>query len=101
MGRVHTQALIYKAWQTGRISDRMFKYYNIEMAKRGFKTKEPVEWNGSAESPSTLSQLIATYTTELGYSVGDLSQLLGLLEDEVTDLYQLAGRRKAHLRLVV
>jgi Zn-dependent peptidase ImmA (M78 family)/transcriptional regulator with XRE-family HTH domain len=95
------QSLIYKAWQTGRISDRMFKYYNIEMAKRGFKTKEPVEWNGSAESPSTLSQLIATYTGELGYSVSDLSQLLGLLEDEITELYQLAGKRKAHLRLVV
>lgn len=95
------QSLIYKAWQTGRVSDRMFKYYNIEMAKRGFKTKEPIEWNGSAESPATLRQLITAYVEELGYSATDLGDLFGLLEGEVSALYQLAGQRKPHLRLVV
>jgi Zn-dependent peptidase ImmA (M78 family)/transcriptional regulator with XRE-family HTH domain len=94
------QALIYKAWQIGRISDRMFKYYNIEMSKRGFKTKEPVDWNGSAESASTLRQLLATYVGELGYSISDLSELFGLLEDEVVALYELSGKRR-HLKLVV
>jgi Zn-dependent peptidase ImmA (M78 family)/transcriptional regulator with XRE-family HTH domain len=95
------QSLIYKAWQSGRVSDRMFKYYSIEMAKRGFKTKEPIEWNGSAESPATLRQLISAYVEELGYSLAELSDLFGLLEDEVSVLYQLAGQRKPHLRLVV
>jgi Zn-dependent peptidase ImmA (M78 family)/transcriptional regulator with XRE-family HTH domain len=95
------QALIYKAWQIGRISDRMFKYYNIEMAKRGFKTKEPVDWNGGAESPSTLRQLLTTYVDELQYSASDLGDLLGLLEEEVISLYQLSGRRKPVLKLVV
>jgi Zn-dependent peptidase ImmA (M78 family)/transcriptional regulator with XRE-family HTH domain len=95
------QALIYKAWQIGKISDRMFKYYNIEMAKRGFKTKEPVEWNGSGESPSTLAQLLSTYVDDLSYSTTDLGELLGLSEDEVVGLYQLSGRRKPHLKLVV
>lgn len=95
------QALIYKAWQTGRISDRMFKYYNIEMAKRGFKTKEPIDWNGGAESPSTLRQLITTHLDELGYSPGELGELFGLLEEEVVALYQLSGHRKPHLKLVV
>jgi hypothetical protein len=71
------------------------------MAKRGFKTKEPVDWNGGAESPSTLRQLINTYVTELGYSPSDLGELFGLLEEEVTILYQLSGRRKPHLKLVV
>ena len=95
------QALIYKAWQIGRLSDRMFKYYNIEMAKRGFKTKEPVDWNGSAENPSTLRQLIGTYVEELSYSPSDLGELFGLVEDEVVGLYQLSGHRKPHLKLVV
>jgi len=95
------QSLIYKAWQVGRISDRMFKYYNIEMAKRGFKTKEPIDWNGSAESPSTLRQVLGTYVDELNYSAGDLGELLGLLEDEVTSLYHLSGNRKPTLKLVV
>jgi Zn-dependent peptidase ImmA (M78 family)/transcriptional regulator with XRE-family HTH domain len=95
------QALIYKAWQTGRISDRMFKYYNIEMSKRGFRTKEPVEWNGSAELPSTLQQLLRAFTEDLGYSIADLSELFGLLEEEVTSLYELSGLRKPLLRIVV
>ena len=95
------QALIYKAWQTGRISDRMFKYYNIEMSKRGFKTNEPVEWNGSAETASTLRQLLQAFTDDLKYSLADLSELFGLLENEVTSFYQLAGDRKPRLRIVV
>lgn len=98
---VSMQALIYKAWQIGRISDRMFKYYNIEMAKRGFKMKEPIEWNGSPEAASTLRQLIAAYTTELGYSADELSDTLGLLRDEIERLYSVPGQKKAHLRLVV
>jgi Zn-dependent peptidase ImmA (M78 family)/transcriptional regulator with XRE-family HTH domain len=95
------QALIYKAWQTGRISDRMFKYYNIEMSKRGFRTNEPVEWNGSAEASSTLRQLLQAFTDDLKYSLTELSELFGLLESEVTSLYQLAGDRKPRLRIVV
>jgi Zn-dependent peptidase ImmA (M78 family)/transcriptional regulator with XRE-family HTH domain len=95
------QALIYKAWQAGRLSDRMFKYYNIEMARRGFKTKEPVDWNSSAETPSTLRQLIGTYVDELGYSPSDLGDLFGLMEEEVVGLYQLSGHRKPYLKLVV
>jgi Zn-dependent peptidase ImmA (M78 family) len=95
------QALIYKAWQTGTISDRMFKYYNIEMSKRGFRKKEPIEWNGSQEIPSTLRQLIRAYIEELGYTTNELSDLLGLMEDEVTMLYELPNNRRPHLKVVV
>jgi Zn-dependent peptidase ImmA (M78 family) len=95
------QALIYKSWQTGRISDRMFKYYNIEMSKRGFRMKEPVEWTASAEAPATLKQLIGAFVGELGYSLSDLSGFFGLMEDELTALYEMPGRKKPALRLVV
>jgi Zn-dependent peptidase ImmA (M78 family)/transcriptional regulator with XRE-family HTH domain len=95
------QALIYKAWQIGRLSDRMFKYYSIEMSKRGFRTKEPIEWNGSAESAATLRQLLATYVDELGYSTGDFSDLFGLMDDEVATLFPLPGKYRPQLKLVV
>jgi IrrE N-terminal-like domain len=95
------QALIYKAWQIGRISDRMFKYYNIEMSKRGFRTKEPIEWNGSAESAATLRQLVATYVDELEYSTGDFGDLFGLMDDEVEALFPLPGKKKPQLKLVL
>jgi Zn-dependent peptidase ImmA (M78 family)/transcriptional regulator with XRE-family HTH domain len=95
------QALIYKAWQIGRLSDRMFKYYNIEMSKRGFRTKEPVEWNGSAENPATLQQLLTAYVEELGYSPEDLSDLFGMPHEEVAALFPLPGKRRPLLKLVV
>lgn len=95
------QALIYKAWQIGRISDRMFKYYNIEMSKRGFRSKEPIEWNGSAEAPSTLRQILSTYVEELKYSTSDFGEMFGLLDDEVVGLYEISGKRKPQLRVVV
>jgi Zn-dependent peptidase ImmA (M78 family)/transcriptional regulator with XRE-family HTH domain len=95
------QALIYKAWQIGRLSDRMFKYYNIEMSKRGFKTKEPIEWSGSAESPATFRQLLTVYVEELGFSPDDLSELFGLSNEEVAALFPLPGKRRPLLKLVV
>jgi hypothetical protein len=95
------QALIYKAWQIGRLSDRMFKYYNIEMSTRGFRTKEPIEWNGSAESAATLRQLVATYVDELEYSTGDFGDLFGLMDDEVEALFPLPGKKKPQLKLVL
>jgi Zn-dependent peptidase ImmA (M78 family) len=98
---VSMQSLIYKAWQIGCISDRMFKYYNIEMAKRGFRRKEPIEWNGSAESASTIRQLLQAYVGELGYSLPDLSDLLGLRESEMMALYEFAGKQRPQLKLVV
>jgi len=95
------QALIYKAWQTGRISDRMFKYYNIEMSKRGFRSKEPIEWNGSPEAPSTLRQILSTYMEELHYTATDFGEMFGLLDEEVAVLYELSGKPRAQLRVVV
>jgi hypothetical protein len=79
----------------------MFKYYNIETSKRGFRTKEPIEWNGGAESAATLRQLLATYVEELGYSTGDFSDLFGLMDDEVAALFPLPGKRRPQLKLVV
>lgn len=95
------QALIYKAWQIGRLSDRMFKYYNIEMSRRGFRTKEPVEWNGSPENAATLRQLLSAYIEELGYSVEDLGDLFGLVSEEVAMLFPIPGQRRPQLKLVV
>ena len=94
------QAIIYKAWQTGRISDRMFKYYNIEMSKRGFRSKEPVSWNASSETPSTLRQVISTYVEDLQFTTEDFGEMFGLRDEEVTALYELSGKRKAQLRVV-
>ncbi|MER9890032.1 XRE family transcriptional regulator [Mesorhizobium sp. M0114] len=96
---VSMQALIYKAWQIGKLSDRMFKYYNIEMSKRGFRKKEPVEAAHLREEPSTLRWIIAAHVEELGYSVDDLGEMFGLKIEDVVSLYPVPDRRP-RLRLI-
>ena len=55
---VSIQALMFKAWSLGKITDRGLKYYQIEMSRRGYRKNEPVELNNFKEIPSSLSQLI-------------------------------------------
>jgi Zn-dependent peptidase ImmA (M78 family)/DNA-binding XRE family transcriptional regulator len=96
---VSMQALIYKAWQIGKLSDRMFKYYNIEMSKRGFRKTEPVEATHLREEPSTLRSIISAHLEDLGFSMEDLSDLFGLRREDLAELYPIP-RQRPRLRLI-
>jgi len=96
---VSMQALIYKAWQTGSLTDRMFKYYQIEMSKRGWRKVEPVQASHLKEEPSTLRWIIAAHIEDLGFSVDDLAELFGLSDDDLLSLYPVPQQRP-RLRLV-
>lgn len=87
------QALIYKAWEMGKISDRMFKYYNIEVSKRGWRTKEPIDITGFDESPSTIREIVAAHISELQYDPADLADLCGLEFVEFAAMYPLPNTR--------
>lgn len=93
------QSLIYKAWQIGSLSDRMYKYYMIEMSKRGFRKREPVEAAHLVEAPATLRAIVRSHINDLDYSVEDLAELFGLLTDDVPALYPVPTQRPM-LRLV-
>jgi Zn-dependent peptidase ImmA (M78 family)/transcriptional regulator with XRE-family HTH domain len=97
--RTSMQSLIYKARTVGRMSESAFRYYLIEMAKRGWRVKEPVELNNVKESPRVLSQLLRSHLGPLNYSIDDLSALIGLPTSELEEVYGLGGRPR--LRLVV
>lgn len=93
------QSIMYKAWQIGCLTDRMYKYYVIEMSKRGFRKKEPVEASHLMETPSTLRSIIAAHIDDLGFSIEDLSEMFGLLPGDIESLYPIP-RSKPKLRLV-
>jgi Zn-dependent peptidase ImmA (M78 family)/transcriptional regulator with XRE-family HTH domain len=93
------QSIIYKAWQLGKLSDRQFKYFFIEMSKRGWKKTEPVDVQGLVETPSTLRAVISTHLGQLGYSEGELAEMLGLPVCELRSWFQVA-RERPKLRLV-
>jgi Zn-dependent peptidase ImmA (M78 family)/DNA-binding XRE family transcriptional regulator len=93
------QALMYKAWQIGALSDRMYKYYVIEMSKRGFRKREPVEVSHLREEATALRNIIRAHIDDLGYSVEDLSEIFGLRIDDLESLYPVPNR-KPRLRVV-
>lgn len=97
---VSMQALIYKAWSLGKITDRGLKYYQIEMSKRGYRRNEPVELDNFKESPSSLSQLIKVHLDQLGYSMAELCEITNMYEDELRAMYGLTEKTKVKLKLV-
>lgn len=97
---VSMQALIYRSWELGMISDRSRKYYFIEMNKRGWREKEPVDVVAS-EKATALRDVMATYVDELGYSTSEISDLFGLEEEEVLQLFPIGRSTRPKLKLVI
>jgi Zn-dependent peptidase ImmA (M78 family) len=91
------QAIVRRARDLKRIGDRGYKYYQIEMSKRGWRTSEPIEIRDNIENPRLLKRLFAVHTNQLGYSVDDLSSLFGLRERDIAEMYPIERPR---LRLV-
>ncbi len=96
--RVSMQALIMKAHSVGRMSDSAYRYYMINMNKRGWRAREPVELTNVKESPRVLLQLVNGHMNQLAYSLDDMSQLIGLPSRDVEELYGLTSRPR--LRIV-
>jgi Zn-dependent peptidase ImmA (M78 family) len=93
------QALIYKAWQVGKLSDRQYKYFFIEMNRRNWRKIEPVDVPHLKEKPSTLRALIATHINQLGHSEEEISEMLGLERSEFASWFPVEKKRPT-LRLV-
>lgn len=97
--KVSMQALMMRAYHLGRLSESAYKYYFVQMGKRGWRTSEPVELPTLVERPRILRQVVDAHINHLSYSVDDLAGLIGLRADEASDLLGLdSGRPK--LRLV-
>jgi len=93
------QSIMYKAWQIGSLSDRMYKYYAIEMSKRGFRKREPVEATHLVERPAVLRSIIKAHISDLDYSIEEIAEMFGLLVEDVESLYPVP-QSKPMLRLV-
>lgn len=92
------QALIMRARDLGRVTDRTFKYYIIEMSKRGWRSGgEPVEIPGNIEIPHLFRRLFAAHTDQLGLGLNDLEEMFGLTTNGIAKVFPT---EKPRLRLV-
>jgi Zn-dependent peptidase ImmA (M78 family)/DNA-binding XRE family transcriptional regulator len=99
--RVSMSALLKRSEELQAIKPNQARYLWSQMAKAGYKTREPIELDISGEQPHLLRELIEAHQKELGYSLDDLRILLPLNEDELWAYYlEDPSHPRPRLRLV-
>jgi Zn-dependent peptidase ImmA (M78 family) len=83
--KVSIQALLVRARDLKRITDRQYRTFFMLIGKRGFRTNEPIYIE--PEEPVLLNRMIEIHRNEHDYSQKDLSKLVALNEDEFEKTY--------------
>ncbi|MGG6311549.1 XRE family transcriptional regulator [Paenibacillus macerans] len=95
--KVSMAALLVRARDLGKITERQYRYLWTQMGKSGYRTNEPEELAISMEEPLTLSEIIKVYQNDLKYTSRELSSAVALSEKEFNFYYSPSP---THLRLV-
>lgn len=83
--KVSMQAIIRWAHVLGRISQNQYEYLYKLMGARGYRTCEPVLI--VREEPTLLGEVLRVHRRASGVSIGELSEYMGLLEDDFQSEY--------------
>jgi Zn-dependent peptidase ImmA (M78 family)/DNA-binding XRE family transcriptional regulator len=101
--KVSMGALLMRARDVGRVSPRMERYLWSQMSRAGYKAREPAELDIPREEPRLLAEIIQVHREELGYGLRELSDLIGLSEEEAQGVYEIEPSRadvRPRLRVV-
>lgn len=98
--KVSMQALLRRAENIGTITRNQARYLWSQMARAGYRTREPIELDPTIERPDLLRELVDIHRKELGYSIADLAEMLTIYEDELRAWY-MADDPAPHLRVVI
>lgn len=79
--KVSKAAIIYRAKELGCIDESTARYFFIELGRNGERKNESV--NVSIDTPSIVRRMIELHLQELEYSMGELSEITGLSEDDI------------------
>jgi Zn-dependent peptidase ImmA (M78 family)/transcriptional regulator with XRE-family HTH domain len=83
--KVSMNALLKRAGDLGTITERKKQFMWTQMGKLGFRKCEPVTI--PEEEPSLLDEMIATYSTDLGYNTSEISAVLHEAEDRIREVF--------------
>lgn len=81
-------AIVTSANKRGLLSDWKARNLWVELAKQKITRKQEPTLNLEKEEPTLLNELVDYHLNELEYTVGELSQFLGLMQDEFLQMYQ-------------
>jgi Zn-dependent peptidase ImmA (M78 family)/transcriptional regulator with XRE-family HTH domain len=101
---VSMAAILKRAQDTGAITENNARYLWAQMARAGYRTREPAELDVAGELPCLLQELVDVHRMDLGYTVDDIAKMIPLNDDEMSSLYphpsDIAKKPKHRLRLV-
>lgn len=96
--RVSIAALIVRAAQLGRVTERQKKYMFMQLNARGHRLEEPNPI--PREEPTLVDEIVKMHRSDLGYSDEELASALHLTLDEFRTLYGGSNASPQGLRIV-
>jgi len=98
--RVSMAAIITHATRLGAITKNQERYLWVQMARAGYRQREPSELDFPKDDPGLLRELVDLHRSTLGYSVEDLARWFAIREHELIASYPITPTsHEAHRRL--
>lgn len=94
--KVSMAAIVFHAHALGKITERQYRYLNMQLAKCGYKKREPVPI--PQEEPALFGAIMDVHRTHYGRSDEELADMLGMFPDEFREKF---GYGSSGLKLVV
>ncbi|MHB8673723.1 MAG: ImmA/IrrE family metallo-endopeptidase [Candidatus Limnocylindrales bacterium] len=100
--KVSMQALLKRAEALNRVSPGKARYLWSQIARAGYRTREPAEADIPPEDPRQLREILRIYREFLAYTPDQIAHLLTIHPDEFERVYSVQTSRndRPHLRLI-
>lgn len=82
-------AICYKAKSMGMLNDSQYKYFMMQLSASGQKKKENEFVD--LDNPVLLDKIIDVHLTDLGYSIKDLSDMVGLSVADIDSILRISN----------
>jgi Zn-dependent peptidase ImmA (M78 family)/transcriptional regulator with XRE-family HTH domain len=99
--RVSMQFILYQAGELDCIKPHQGQYLWKQISWRGWKTREPPETDFDPESPTLFPRLLNLHSEELGYEMGEFSELLHMEPNDLRYLYGIQDSEQRNFLHVI
>lgn len=91
--KVSMASIIYRAKFLNKITSNQERYLYSQLAKYGYKTREPINLDPPEETPRLFNDILDIHFNDFSYSKEQLCDVLALNEDEFDENYLFKGKR--------
>ncbi len=96
--RVSMGAILMAASNLGFLTENQKQYLWKQMSARGYRLREPPELDFDRETPTVIASLLNVHQEGLGFSVGDLVNLLRVPPSDLRSFYEVEDKKSGPTR---